>query len=73
MGLLCVIYMGPLKETLSENAIVFFSLSSALSVPVSDLRIKLLKKWFFDCRHHSIQMRLKELKLLSQEHPNGNE
>lgn len=39
---------------------------------ISDLRIKLLKKGLFDCRHHSIQMWLKELKLLSQEYPKGN-
>lgn len=42
------------------------------SKTVSDLRIKLLKKGFFDCRHHGIQMGLKELKLFSQEYPKGN-
>lgn len=42
------------------------------SKTISDLRIKLLKKGLFDCRHHSIQMGLKELKLFSQEYPKGN-
>jgi hypothetical protein len=36
---------------------------------ISDLRVKLLQEGLFDCRHHSIQMWLKELKLLSQEYP----
>lgn len=39
---------------------------------ISDLRIKLLKKGLFGCRHHSIQVWLKELKLFSQEYPKEN-